>query len=154
DAIALSLLGYTSEPRCLASAGEIQYCLEQAITGASFDGNSQQQQAQRQAIDRLSQDYIEQEINQVIIARELANLNEYLNTARPGRKVPLNATQRMALWSVYKRYQAVLDVCGRITWPQLRVLAEQRVAQGRVNMRYDAVIIDEVQDLDVSALRM
>ena len=43
---------------------------------------------------------------------------------------------------------------GGLTWSQLRAQAEQCVAHKRVSLRYDAVIIDEVQDLDVSALRM
>ena len=60
----------------------------------------------------------------------------------------------MAVWSVYEAYRALLEQHGGVIWEQLRVHAEQCVAQGRVGVRYDAVIIDEAQDLDVSALRM
>jgi superfamily I DNA/RNA helicase/mRNA-degrading endonuclease RelE of RelBE toxin-antitoxin system len=154
DALAISLLEGVNVVLRPASEGDIKHCLQQALKMARFGGNSQQQRAQRQAIDWLSQDYLEQEINQVIIARQLASVQAYLSAARPGRKVPLNATQRMAVWSVYEAYREVLEVCKCVTWPQLRVLAEQCVAQGRISQRYDAVIIDEAQDLDVSALRM
>jgi superfamily I DNA/RNA helicase len=128
--------------------------LQQAIKMAHFDGDDLQQQAQRQAIEWLGRDYLEREINQVIIARQISSIMEYLSAARPGRKVPLNATQRRAVWSVYEAYRASLEQRGWVTWQQLRVQAEQCVAQGRVSLRYDAVVIDEAQDLDVSALRM
>jgi superfamily I DNA/RNA helicase/mRNA-degrading endonuclease RelE of RelBE toxin-antitoxin system len=147
DAIASLVLGGVNATR----EGDINYCLQQAIEKAH---DRLQQQAQRQTIERLSQDYLEQEINQVIIARQISSVEAYLNTTRPGRKVPLNATQRRAVWSVYEVYRAFLKACGWTTWPLLRSQAEQCVAHKRVSLRYDAVIIDEAQDLDVSALRM
>ena len=91
DAIVFSVLGTARAMRRVVKEGEARYCLQQAIKMARFDGNGVQQQAQRQMIERLSQDYLEQEIHQVIIARQLANINEYLSAARPGRKVSLNA---------------------------------------------------------------
>ena len=147
DALASSLLGGVHATK----ESDIRYCLEQAIEQVR---SRLQGQTQRQTIERLSQDYLEQEINQVIIARQISSLQEYLNAVRPGRKVPLNATQRRAVWFVYEVYQAFLDACRWTTWSHLRVQAQRHVAQGRVSLRYDAVIIDEVQDLDVSALRM
>ena len=147
DAIASLVLGGVNAAR----EGDINYCLQQAIEKAH---DLLTQQTQRQTIERLSQDYLEQEINQVIIARQLSSVEAYLHTARPGRKVPLNATQRRAVWSVYEVYRAFLKACGWTTWPLLRAQAEQCVAYKRVGLRYDAVVIDEAQDLDVSALRM
>ncbi len=147
DAIASLVLGGVNATR----EGDINYCLQQAIEKAR---DLLQQQTQRQTIERLSQDYLEQEINQVIIARQLSSVEAYLHTTRPGRKVPLNAAQRRAVWSVYEVYRAFLKACGWTTWPLLRAQAEQCVAYKRVSLRYDAVIIDEAQDLDVSALRM
>jgi superfamily I DNA/RNA helicase/mRNA-degrading endonuclease RelE of RelBE toxin-antitoxin system len=154
DALVVSLLGKDGTVPHPATGGEVRYCLRQAIKKAHFDGNSLQQQVQRQTIESLSQDYLEQEINQVIIARQLSSIEEYLGAARPGRQVSLDATQRMAVWSVYEAYRALLEQRGWATWQQLRVRAEQCVAHKRVSLRYDAVIIDEAQDLDVSALRM
>jgi superfamily I DNA/RNA helicase/mRNA-degrading endonuclease RelE of RelBE toxin-antitoxin system len=119
-----------------------------------IDGNAIQQQAQRQAVERLSIEYLHQEINQVIVARQVKTLEEYLAASRPGRKVRLNAIQRRAIWQVYETLESLLKQQGKKTWRQARAQAEEYVAQGRVSLTYDAVVIDEAQDLDPSALRL
>src|SRR5437588_195692 len=43
---------------------------------------------------------------------------------------------------------------GEETWQQARAKAESLIAGGMVGLNYDAVIIDEAQDLDPSALRL
>ena len=154
DAIARSLLEEVNALPRLATEKDIEYCLEQGIKKTHFEGTRGEQQAQRQAIDRLSRTYLEQEIHQVIIARQLSSVEEYLRAVRPGRRVGLNRIQRIAVWSVYETYLAALGFCGCVTLQQLRAKAEQYAARGRISRRYDAVIIDEAQDLDASALRM
>ncbi len=128
--------------------------LKQAIKQVELSGNTLQQQAQRQALARLSADYLEQEINQVIVARQLTTLEEYQAAARVGRKVRLNALQRQAVWSVYEKLRAMLAERQLETWQQARVKAAELVMRGEVHLRYDAIVIDEAQDLDPSALRL
>jgi superfamily I DNA/RNA helicase len=99
-------------------------------------------------------DYLHQEINQVIVARQLHTLDEYLVASRPGRKVRLNALQRRAVWRVYQTLQQMLKQQGKATWRQARAMAEEYVAKGAVSLKYDALVIDEAQDLDPSALRL
>jgi len=154
DRIAVSLLSRVGAvPKFIDSTG-LNTLVRQAVKVASFEGNAIQQQAQRQAVERLSIEYLHQEINQVIVARQIKTLEEYLAASRPGRKVRLNATQRRAVWRVHETLERLLKQQGKETWRQARAKAEEYVAQGRVNLKYDAVVIDEAQDLDPSALRL
>jgi superfamily I DNA/RNA helicase/mRNA-degrading endonuclease RelE of RelBE toxin-antitoxin system len=154
DRIAVSLLARAGKVPPIIEHGESLYLINKAIQITRFDGNALQQQGQRQAIERLSPDYLQQELHQVIIARQLSTLEDYLAAARPGRKVRLNALQRRAIWCIYETYQDLLEQQGKATWRQIRARAEECVAQGIVSQSYDAVIIDEAQDLDPSALRL
>jgi superfamily I DNA/RNA helicase len=62
--------------------------------------------------------------------------------------------QRQAVWSVYETLKQLLQQRGEETWQQARAKAESLIAGGMVGLNYDAVIIDEAQDLDPSALRL
>jgi superfamily I DNA/RNA helicase len=66
----------------------------------------------------------------------------------------LNATQRRAVWRVYQRWSELVEQSGKETWQQRHARAEQIVEQSRHYKRYDAVLIDEAQDLDPCALRL
>src|SRR6266567_8302434 len=154
DRIVVTLLGRAGIAPKFIDQGEYNNLLRQAIKVTQFEGNAVQQQAQRQTVERLSIDYLHQEINQVIVARQISSLEEYQEASRPGRKVRLNALQRKAIWGVHETLQRLLKQQGKETWHQARAMAEECVAQGIVSLTYDAVVIDEAQDLDPSALRL
>ena len=154
DRIVVTLLGRAGVAPKFIDHGAFNNLLCQAIKVTQFDGNAVQQQAQRQTIERLSIDYLHQEMNQVIVARQIKSLEEYLAASRPGRKVRLNALQRKAIWKVHETLQRLLKQQGKATWRQARAMAEECVAKGIVGFTYDAVVIDEAQDLDPSALRL
>ncbi len=154
DKITMTLLsGAGISPKFL-DAGEENDLLRQAIQTVQFQGNAVQQQAQKQAIERISIDYLHQEINQVIVARQIGTAEEYIAAPRPGRRIRLNALQRRAIWAVYEVFLSMLRGRGKQTWQQARSYAEQCLTQGMVDLVYDAVVIDEAQDLDPSALRL
>src|SRR6266700_3282897 len=154
DRIVVTLLGRAGIAPKFIDHGEFNNLLRQAIKVAQFEGNAVQQQAQRQTVERLSIDYLHQEINQVIVARQISSLEDYLAASRPGRKVRLNALQRKAIWRVHETLQRLLKQQGKETWRQARAMAEECVAKGIVSLNYDAVVIDEAQDLDPSALQL
>jgi len=154
DRIVVTILGRAGITPKFIDHGEFNNLLRQAVKVTEFEGNAVQQQAQHQAVERLSIDYLHQEINQVIVARQIKSLEEYLAAARPGRKVRLNALQRKAIWKVHETLQRLLKQQGKETWRQARAMAEECVAKGSVGLNYDAVVIDEAQDLDPSALRL
>src|SRR5712692_1363531 len=69
DRIAVSLLSQAGAAPKFIDGNELNNLVWQAVKIARFEGNAVQQQAQRQAIERLSIEYLHQEINQVIVAR-------------------------------------------------------------------------------------
>src|SRR6266567_9536348 len=142
DRIAVSLLSQAGAAPKFIDGNELNNLVWQAVKIARFDGNAIQQQAQRQAVERLSIEYLHQEINQVIVARQVRTREEYLAVSRPGRKVRLNALRRKAIWQVYETLQRLLFQQGKATWHQARAQAEEYVTSSLVGLRYDAVIID------------
>ncbi len=102
----------------------------------------------------LYREYLQQEINQVITARQIRTLEDYLAAPRPGRRVRLNALQRRAVWRVHEALQDLLKQQGKVTWRRARAMAADEVVKGHVKCVYDAVIIDEAQDLDPSAIHL
>lgn len=109
---------------------------------------------QRKIFDKLSTDYLLSEISGVIVARDLQTLDDYLAAPRSGRRVPLNANQRTAIWQLYESLSKELDRRGLQTWEGIRAGAARAVQEGKTKKRYDGVIIDEAQDLNPTALRM
>ena len=142
------------DPPQPASPQEMHRALSHAKSSATFEGNALQQAAQQQTIDRMDADYLLEEIHSIIMARQIPTLEAYLEVARTGRKVGLNATQQAAVWTVYEGYVRELAAMKRLTFQQLRAEAEVLVRAGEGPQPYDAVVVDEAQDLDPSALRL
>lgn len=154
DKIVMTLLGQVGLRATYIDSYNLLNLLKQAVKQTAFEGNAIQQQAQQQAIARISVDYLEQEISQVIVARQLKTLQEYMQAVRTGRKLRLKAIQRQAIWAVYEKLKAMLTERKQETWQQARATAAEIVQSGIIGLRYDAVVIDEAQDLDPSALRL
>src|SRR5947209_1933281 len=143
DKITMMLLGQAGMTANMIDSAHLINLIRQVVKQAPLEGNALQQQAQRQAIERLSAEYLEQEINQVIVARQVNTLEEYLAASRPGRRVGLNALQRRAVWRVYEALRHLLEQRGLQTWQQARAKAAQGMAERFVGLNYDAVLIDE-----------
>ncbi len=157
DRVAYNILNHCKQEklyRLIDSTNELYYFIRQAISQTSYDGNLLQQQAQKQSIERMSLDYVLQEISTVIVARQINSLEAYQQTSRHGRKLPLNALQRRAVWQVYQSWRRLLQQEKKETWQQRRARAEALVTLSPLSQYYDAVVIDEAQDLDPSALRL
>src|SRR5262249_9174286 len=131
---------------------ELRQLTRQAVAEAKYNGHSLHRFAQM--IERIGYDYLLQELNTVIAARQLTTLAAYLQTPRKGRKLRLSITMRTALWCVYERWCALLTANGKETWQQRRARAASLVNLTHYYHAFDAVVIDEAQDLDPSILRM
>ncbi|WP_420632895.1 UvrD-helicase domain-containing protein [Candidatus Palauibacter sp.] len=95
------------------------------------------------------------EIEVVIQGRGIRTLAEYLAEPRPGRRVPLDEASRRVVWTAHEAYEKALAEAGCRTWQQARATAATLVASGKSPVRpYDAVIVDELQDLGASAIRL
>ncbi|EDX85151.1 UvrD/REP helicase domain protein [Synechococcus sp. PCC 7335] len=156
DKIAYRLVVKATGKPAIASHAQQKRLLKQALVDAiaSLPGNRLQQQAQQLILQRLHPDYLLEELNSVIAARNLQPLADYQATSRSGRSVRLNKTQRQAIWHLYEHFSQQLSEQSVETWPQLRNRALEILVTAESPLVYDAVIIDEAQDLEPNALRL
>ncbi len=84
----------------------------------------------------------------------MQTLEAYQATPRNGRSVSLNKIQRQALWQLSEQFNQQLSEQQLETWSQIRNRALEILLTTDAPLRYDAVIIDEAQDLDPNALRL
>lgn len=154
DKIAHDILYRGNQLKEIIGPDELHRTIQQAIAETPLEGNLLQREAQRQTLAKMGGEYLLQEIITIIVARQIKSLADYLSAARHGRKLRLNATQRTLVWKIYERWQALMLATGKETWQQRRARAEALVKHSPFFASYDAVVIDEAQDLDPSALRM
>ncbi len=110
--------------------------------------------ARRDRVSRLSLDYLSDEIDKVIVGRGIQTEDEYLAEPRQGRQVRLTADQRSTIWRLHEIRTELLRKKKLRTWEQSRAVALYFIERGKGPDRYDAVIVDEAQDLDPNALRI
>jgi superfamily I DNA/RNA helicase/mRNA-degrading endonuclease RelE of RelBE toxin-antitoxin system len=154
DGVARDILGPSGDFPGLVDDDTLNRLLRRAVVQAPFERTVLQRQAQQQALERISRSYLLEEINQVIVARQIGTLEEYLRARRPGRKVRLSNLQKKAIWSVQETLAQLLKREGLETWQQRRVRAEAACSNNHTLPCYDAVVVDEAQDLDPSLLRL
>ncbi len=104
------------------------------------------------AVDPAHQYWVE-ELHHVIKGRGLTRFEEYETLPRTGRRRPLNRDQRAAMWRLYVAYEQELRRRGILDYDDVVLEAEASLRATPLE-RYDAVIVDEAQDLSCAALRM
>jgi hypothetical protein len=107
-----------------------------------------------EAIIKLGPDYLFEEIDQVIIGRDLTEELDYVTAPRPGRRVGLTDTQRSAIWRLYELIEEQAGAKGKQSYAQTRRAALRGVRDGWSAERYDGVVIDEAQDLSPTTIRL
>uniref|UniRef100_B8HYW2 DNA 3'-5' helicase n=1 Tax=Cyanothece sp. (strain PCC 7425 / ATCC 29141) TaxID=395961 RepID=B8HYW2_CYAP4 len=142
------------EPK-LADANQLKILIQQAreLAVLNLEGNLLQQHAQKQILENLTPDYLLEEMGRVIEGRGLESLEDYQATPRAGRTVALNKVQRQAIWTLRCSFYQLLEQAGLETWEQLRSRAVKLLQNLETPILFDAVVIDEAQDLDPNALR-
>lgn len=154
DSVAMRIVTSAEGTKKMAATAELKAAMLKAVMNARYPGSSLRVRAQRQTIERLGVDYLLEEIGGVIDGRRLNAFVDYARASRPGRRVSLSEMQRQAVWAVRDAFHQVLDAMQLTSWHRLRARAAELVLQGRGPAPYDAVIIDEAQDLDPSAVQM
>ena len=137
---------FAKDEQCLAY---LETALQTADIPAS---NVFERRVRQQTLERLGTPYLLQEIRDVIEAWGVSTLDEYQALERRGRGVPLKANIREALWAVYQTWRELMTQNKHLTWEQLRLKALEVVTQ-LSTPPYQAVVIDEAQDLSPVALR-
>ena len=101
--------------------------------------------------------YWQDEIRTVIKSRGLVSLAEYAQLPRVGRRLPLLPAHREAVWRLYERYQELLIENGVGDFEDSLLLARDLTRQRATDSddsQFDAVIVDEVQDLTCAGLQL
>ena len=97
--------------------------------------------------------FVRAEWDAVIQAQGILSWPEYRKAPRTGRGNPLSAKDRKALWQIFEGVMERLAEKNQATFPDLCRRAECLLLEGEVSSPFDAVIVDEVQDLKPPALR-
>lgn len=151
----MSSISHSTEQVQVAQTNELIKLLRQAIPQAiaALEGNILQQQAQRLILQWLQPEYLLEELTDVIDARGIETLADYQETTRTGRNISLNKTQRQAIWTLRLHFNQLLKDQGIATWAQMRLYALDRLHTMPDPPVYDAVVVDEAQDLSPVVLR-
>ena len=136
-----------------ATEGQALDLLDIALREAALPAtNAFDRQVRQTALERLGRDYLLQEFLSVIEAWDIRSAEAYRDIERHGRRTPLKPSVREAIWVVYTHWRALMRAKGVVLNEQIRRGALE-VATGLDPKPYQALVIDEAQDLSPVALR-
>lgn len=98
--------------------------------------------------------FLRSEWTNVIDRQGITSWDAYREADRRGRGRPLTVRDRERLWQVFGGVWEDLAAAHRTTWAGLCRQATEQLEQGRVPSPYDSVLVDEVQDLQPSAIQL
>jgi superfamily I DNA/RNA helicase/mRNA-degrading endonuclease RelE of RelBE toxin-antitoxin system len=137
----------------LANVRQLRDCLAEARAVYAPPGaNAFDAKLRRAALDKLGSDFLLDEFAWVIEGRGLQNLDDYQGADRTGRGTRLTDKGRQNVWGLYQAFADRLAREGLTTWGQLRLRALALLRSNAHPARYDAVLVDEAQDLTPVAL--
>lgn len=102
---------------------------------------------------RFGLPYWREEIEHVIKGRGLSSFEDYASLARVGRKYPLAAELRERVWELAEKYDRLLRAAGVVDWADIGRMARDELRERPLH-RYEAVVIDEAQDLSCVTVGM
>ncbi|MDJ0840167.1 MAG: 3'-5' exonuclease [Acidobacteriota bacterium] len=97
--------------------------------------------------------FIQAEWDHVVRAQGISSWDGYRRARRTGRGRALGVKDRKQLWRVFGGVLDRLKERNRLDWTGMCLLARDLLRDGRVSSPFDAVIIDEVQDLKSAELQ-
>ena len=99
--------------------------------------------------------YAWEEVRRVILGRVIPNEDAYLQLKRHGRRRSLSLHQRRALWHVAGRYEMACQMASPRIYDADSLVRRgyQLLRDSRLPVAFDAIVIDEAQDLTETALR-
>jgi len=108
----------------------------------------------RKALAKIPDVYLLDEIDWIIVGRDLADAEAYKSTSRAGRGIPFSAKLRVAVWDFYAAFREDLAQKSLVDFNTVRRQALGIVKDGRYRKQYDCVVIDEAQDLTPVSLAL
>jgi hypothetical protein len=101
-----------------------------------------------------TRNYWQEEIRHVIKGRGVTTFEQYAQLTRIGRGTPLLPAHRAAVWRLYQEYERLRTAAGVLDSEDVLLRARDVVHRGGLATRYDAVIVDEVQDMSSVGLAL
>ncbi|TVQ44573.1 MAG: DNA helicase [Gloeocapsa sp. DLM2.Bin57] len=100
----------------------------------------------------LSLSFYQDEWKKVIQAHNILTLKDYLAISRVGRGTSLQRTQRVAVWSVFAQYRALLQEEGFKEFDDA-LREAYHLLQGK-SLPFRSIIVDEAQDMSEGVFRL
>lgn len=125
----------------LVYGDELQELWEEAIAASG------------EALD-LSRSFFEDEWSRVVHAQQAYTRQAYVKASRIGRGVPLNRKKRLQVWNVFEEFRSLLDQRRQRDIETAMHECCQIIEQRAHEPLYTAVVVDEGQDLSMSAYRL
>lgn len=110
--------------------------------------------AERQLVDRFGLKFVVEEIEQVIHDNDILDKAGYLALKRRGRGKQLQAQDREVIWSIFGTYHALRERFRIDSWQFMRKAALHELLSRQDFPRYNALFVDEVQDLSLTSRRL
>jgi hypothetical protein len=98
--------------------------------------------------------YWHEEINYVIKGRGIVTFEEYKHIRRHGRRTPLQEQHRKAVWDLYAKYEEIQSERGKNDFADVILEALAELRRAPLERPYASVIVDEVQDLTLTAVQL
>ena len=101
----------------------------------------------------LSEQFVFEEWQYAVDQQGLMTWDEYLEVSRVGRGTPLGPAERERVWSMFAPVLSELEEADSFPWSIVCRKAREAIESGDLERPFDAVVIDEVQDLNVQEVR-
>ena len=102
----------------------------------------------------LTEEFVKSEWQQIIQAKGIEELNDYLKVSRAGRGTPLNRAKRKDLWNIFSTYRARLIQEGLAERDDVYREAIPMLQSEGQNSPYFSIVVDEAQDMGEQAFRL
>jgi superfamily I DNA/RNA helicase len=125
-----------------------------------YDGNPQYEECWKLALDGkpadplLPDSFFREEWDRVIVPQRVVDRNEYFRARRTGRGVPLTRAQRGAIWAVFEELRIQLHQRGLKCSEDATQDAADLLEAGKAYLPYNAVVVDEAQDMGPEVMRL
>jgi hypothetical protein len=99
-------------------------------------------------------DFVAAEWRNVILPQGLTTWADYRAAQRTGRGKSITVRDRKSLWTVFEALRERLLARNQLDWAAICQKATAALNDGTIKSPFDAVLVDEVQDLSVPELRL
>lgn len=104
-------------------------------------------------LERISRDYLKEEIERVIKGNDLQSLEDYLTVERIGRKRSFSQNLRKLVWELFELWAGMLSERNAVSFADKRIRVRDAV-QGLAQAPYRCVVVDEAQDVTLVELQL